>query len=603
MIMRKFLAICLFCSIAFMSSAQDSRLAHQYFQSGEYEKAAVILKKLYQKNRNSDYYFQKYIEALIALEDFAQAEKEIKGEIKKHPDYMQLYVTYGNLLERQSKEDEANEQYDLAIDNLPPDINIINKLGNSFLRLTRYDQAIEVYLKGTDLLNNEGVFAYSIADLYLRKGNVPKMIEYYIKASNQSNQQLSRFKTYFQKNLTTQDDREELRKQLYAKIQEEPDNIVYPELLEWVYIEKKEYKKALRQSRALDRKNEEDGSRVKNVGDIAYNAGDYDTAIDAYEYVTKNKGINNDLYVESKRLILKSKRKKITMDYNYTSSDLDSLQVEYESFIDEFGMNPRSEYLVKEYADFLALYKNDLDKAISVLNELVELGSISTYVKANSKISLADYNLMNGEIWEATLLYSQVEKAFKEEYLGEVARFKNAKLFYYAGDFGWAQEQFSILKAATTRLVSNDAIDMSIFIMDNMGLDTTDIPLKMYSESELYTVQNRHEEAFEKLDSIMEIYPEHDLEDDVLYQKANLYFKMREYSKALDLYTKVYENYPEEIRADNSLYNAAELYDYQLQDPEKAKELYEKLFIDFSNSTYAVAARKRYRVLRGDNIQ
>ncbi len=586
-----------------MLTGQDSRLAHQYFQSGEYEKAAVILKKLFEKNQNSDYYFQKYIEALIAMEDYEKAESEVKSEIKKHPKYMQLYVTYGNLLERQFREEEANKQYDLAIENLPPDINIINKLGNSFLRLARYDQAIEVYKKGSEIMNNDRQFAYNIADLHKRKGEIKEMIKYYILASNTDIKQLDRFKTYFQRNLTTQEDKEELRKQLYEKIQEEPDNVVYSELLEWVYIEKSEYKKALRQARAMDRKYEEDGTRVKNIGDIAYTAKDYDTAIQAFEYVTQNKSINSDLYIESKRLILQSKRKQITQKMDYTTSDLDSLQREYELFIEEFGINARTEYLVKEYADFLALYRNDLDNAIVVLNDLVELKSVGRFVRANSKISLADYYLMQGDIWEATLLYSQVEKDFKEEYLGEVARFKNAKLFYYAGNFEWAQEQFSILKAATTRLISNDAIDMSIFIMDNMGLDTTDIPLKMFSEAELLTVQNRYEESFFKLDSIIQIYPEHGLEDDVKYQKANLHLKLRDYDKALELYTDIYTNYVEEIRADNSLFAAAEIYEYYLQDLDKAKELYEKLFIDFSNSTYAVEARKRYRTLRGDNVQ
>jgi tetratricopeptide (TPR) repeat protein len=582
---------------------QDSRLAHQYFQSGEYEKAAVILKKLFEKNQNSDYYFQKYIESLIAMEDYERAESEVKKEIKKHPGYMQLYVTYGNLLERQFKEEEADKQYDLAIQNLPPDVNIINKLGNSFLRLSRYDQAIEVYDKGSELLQNDRIFAYSTAELYRQKGDVNKMIKYYILASNMDIKQLDRFKTYFQRNLTTQEDKEELRKQLYEKIQEEPDNVVYPELLEWVYIEKAEYKNALRQARAMDRKYQEDGRRVKTIGDISYNAKDYDTAIKAYEYVTKNKSINSDLFIESKRQELKSKRKRITQDYNYTTSDLDTLQREYELFVDEFGINSRTEYLVKEYADFLALYMNDLNGAIDVLKELVNLQSVGRIVRANSKISLADYYLMQGDIWEATLLYSQVEKNFKEEYLGEVARFKNAKLFYYAGNFEWAQEQFSILKAATTRLISNDAIDMSIFIMDNMGLDTTDAPLKMFSEAELLTVQNRYDEAFQKLDSIILVYPEHGLEDDVKYQKAQLNLKLGNYDKALELYTDVYENYVEEIRADNSLFAAAEINEYYLQDVEKAKELYEKLFIDFSNSTYAVEARKRYRILRGDNVQ
>jgi TolA-binding protein len=144
---------------------------------------------------------------------------------------------------------------------------------------------------------------------------------------------------------------------------------------------------------------------------------------------------------------------------------------------------------------------------------------------------------------------------------------------------------------------------MSVFITDNMGLDTTDIPLKMFSESELLTVQNKYDEAFQKLDSIILVYPEHGLEDDVKYQKANLYLKLRDYQKALDLYTDIYTNYVEEIRADNSLFAAAEINEFYLEDLDRAKELYEKLFIDFSNSTYAVEARKRYRRLRGDNLQ
>ena len=601
--MKNFLVFLFLLMSSVILTGQDSRLAHQYFQSGEYEKAAVILKKLFDKNQNSDYYFQKYIEALIAMEDYEKAESEVKSEIKKHPDYMQLYVTYGNLLERQFRDDEAKEQFDLAIENLPPDVNIINKLGNSFHRLARYDQAIEVFKKGGQLLGNDRQFANSMANIYQQKGETKEMIKYYILASNMDIKRLDRFKTYFQRHLVTQENKEELRRQLYEKIQEEPDNVVYPELLEWVYVEKSEYKNALRQARAMDRKYEEDGSRVKNIGDIAYTAGDYDTAIKAFEYVTQNKSINSDLYIDSKRQILQSKRKQITKNLSYTSSDLDSLQREYEIFIEEFGVNARTEYIVKEYADFLALYMNDLDGAIKVLKDLVELQSVGRYVRANSKISLADYYLMQGDIWESTLLYSQVEKAFKEEYLGEVARFKNAKLFYYAGNFEWAQEQFSILKAATSRLISNDAIDMSIFIMDNMGLDTTDVPLKMFSEAELLTVQNKYDASFAKLDSIMEIYPEHGLEDDIKYQKANLHLKLRDYDKALELYTDVYENYVEEIRADNSLFAAAEIYEFYLEDLEKAKELYEKLFIDFSNSTYAVEARKRYRILRGDNVQ
>jgi len=583
-------------------TAQDSRLASQYYSSGEYEKAAAVYKKLFDKQPTSHYYFEQYIQSMLAMEDYSGAEAVIKKEIKKRPQHMQLYVTYGNLLERQYLPEEAEAKYRKAIEEMPNDISVINNLGNSFTRLTKYDLAIETYVKAEKVTGNNKIFINNLADLYKRKGNVPKMIEYYIKAAALYPNQLDRYKTNFQRYLTTDEDLEEMKTQLYARIQDDQESIVYPELLEWVFIEREDYNSALRQARALDRKKEEDGSRVINLGNIANGSGDYDTAIKAYEYITEKKGPENVHYVTAKSAILKTRRKKITKNYDYQPADLDSLELAYEAFIDEMGINSRTESMVKEYADFLAVYKNDLPKAIKVLDELVELSSINKYVKANSKISLADYHLMQGDIWESTLLYSQVEKSFKEEHLGEISRFKNAMLAYYAGEFAWAQEQFDILESATSRLISNDAIDMSVFIMDNMGLDTTDVPLKMFAESQLLTVQNRYDAAFGKLDSITTLFPKHSLEDDILYQKAELHSKLRNYDKAKELYTTVFTDFAEEIRADNALYRLASLYEYQLSDLEKAKELYEKLFVEFSNSTFAIEARKRFRTLRGDDI-
>jgi TolA-binding protein len=66
---------------------------------------------------------------------------------------------------------------------------------------------------------------------------------------------------------------------------------------------------------------------------------------------------------------------------------------------------------------------------------------------------------------------------------------------------------------------------------------------------------------------------------------------------------RIVDDFSDGIRADNALYKLGQLYENQLNDPEKAKTYYETLFIDFSNSTFAVEARKRYRLLRGDAVQ
>jgi len=370
----------------------------------------------------------------------------------------------------------------------------------------------------------------------------------------------------------------------------------------WTFITLKQYDKALRQARALDRQFEENGGRVFDIAEIALDDNYYDTAIKGFEYITTKKGINTSYYLEAKRGLLKAKRFKITKDYSYTQEDLLALEEEYILFMAEYGRNSQTVLLMQEYAELQALYMNDIDEAIEVLEELIGFAGVEKYTLNQSKINLADYKLIQGDIWESTLLYSQVDKEFKEASIGEEARYRNAKLSYYIGDFEWAQEQFDILKRATSKLISNDAIDKAVFIMDNMALDTTDAPLKMYSGSELLIFQNRFEEAQTKLDSITTIYPEHSLEDDVFYSKAQIHMKKREYQDAIGFYEKIIEKFPEEIRADNALFEMAQLFELILQDKVKALELYEKLFLEYSGSTFAVEARKRFRILRGDEI-
>lgn len=598
----RFFIILLISIFSLGLSAQDSRLANQYYQSGEYEKAASMYLKLFEKTKKNDYYFNRYVESLIAVEAYAEAEKAIKSQIKSRPKDIQLYVTYGNLFEKQSDSVNAEKQYKKAIENMPADVGVISRIGGSFTSLAKYDIAIQVYEKGETLVKRKNTFAYNLADLYFRKGNIPKMVTGYLNSIERYKNNINNLINVLRRNLD-EEGYVELQKQLYERIQEDEPNELYNEILEWTFIYRKEYKKAFRQARSADRKNEENGGRVFEVAEIAYNDRAYDVAIDAFSYVTETKGENSSYYLDAKRGLLNAKKKKITGNYDYTREDLTTLKNEYNSFLDEFGRNRQTAVLMSELADFEALYLNDLDTAVIILQEMISFAGVDKYVVANAKLNLADYLLMQGDVWESTLLYSQVDKAMKEGILGERARFRNAMLSYYRGDFEWAQEQFDILKTATSKLISNDAIDRSVFIMDNLGLDTTAVPLQMFATSEQLIFQNRFDEAFDKMDSILILFPKHGLEDDILFNKASIYTKQRKYEDAITAYDTIILNYPEEIRADNSIFALAELYENVLKKPEKAKPLYEKLFLEFSGSTYAVEARKRFRRLRGDDVQ
>lgn len=583
------------------SSAQDARLAQQYYQNGEYEKAAVMFERLYRANETQDFYYDRYIECLLSLQQYEEAEKSLKKELKKYPERLSFSVGLGNLYERQLRIEEANQEYEKAVKNLPADRGAVIKLAQSFTQLAKYDLAISTYEKGARLLADDGTFSYNLGELYRRQGDSPRMVESYLNSLRDNPGMLTSLQTIFQRYFSNADF-DELQAQLYSRIQEEEDAIYYVELLGWVFIQRKDYANALRQVKSLDRRLKENGIRVFQYAETVANDKFYDVAIDAYSYIITEKGPGTPIYLESKRQLLRCKREKLVQDYVYTQEELLQLEQEYLVFLDEFGRNRNTAPILLELSELDAYYLNDLDKAILLLQEMVAMPGIQQAVQARGKLALADYYLIRGERWDATLLYSQVDKAFEDDVLGHEARFRNAKLSYYFADFEWAQAQFEVLKASTSKLIANDALDLSVFIMDNLGLDSTTTSLTLYAEADLLIFQNRFEEAFARLDSLLARFPDHSLEDDVLYAKAQVFRKKRDYPSAAVLLQTIVDEHNEEIRADNALFELATLHELYLGNPEKAKELYEKLFLDFSNSTFAVEARKRFRVLRGDNI-
>jgi tetratricopeptide (TPR) repeat protein len=599
--MKNIFAILLLSMPLILRGQVDPKLADYYFQNGELEKAASIYEKMYQQNAG-DFYFERYIACLMDLSRFEECEKVLQKQIKKEPNKVIHYVHMGKLYDKQGQEVKSAEQYKKAIEKLPADRFVVDNLASNFNSMARYDLSLLTYERGGILLKNKNMFAFNLAELYHRKEDTPKMVEMYLNAVNENSAYLPSVEAMLLRYATSDSEQMELQTQLYARIQDDPKATIFPELLSWLFLQKKDYKNAFRQLKSVDRLNDEDGNRVFNLALIADNDHDYDAAIDGYDYIITEKGKSSPFFIEAKRNLLSCKRKKLTEGYSFTKEELHLVEREYESFLDEVGRNNRTGSIVLELAELEAFYLQDLDKATKLLESLIEFPMLDAKTTAQAKLALGDFYLIKGERWEATLLYSQVDKAFKDDVTGHDARFKNAKLSYYFGDFDWAKAQFNVLKSSTSKLISNDAIDMDVFIMENTGMDSTTTALEAYAQAELLVFQNKYAEAFVKLDSIRKEFPEHSLEDDIFYLKAQMYKKLRILDKAVECYEKIINNYKDDIRADNALFEMATLYEGPLKDKEKAKGLYEKLFTDFTGSTLAVEARKRFRILRGDKL-
>jgi TolA-binding protein len=218
------------------------------------------------------------------------------------------------------------------------------------------------------------------------------------------------------------------------------------------------------------------------------------------------------------------------------------------------------------------------------------------------KLELADVYVLAGLIWDASMLYGQVEKRFKYDEIGFEAKLKNAKVFYYSGDFGWAEAQLDVLKGSTSKLISNDALELSIFISENTGLDSTTEALSIFSRSELMLAQHKYDSALFLLQLIESNFPGHELADNILYQRGAIAVEVGELEKAVDLFLQVQKEYPSDILADNALMEAGRILEVALDEKNRAMEIYQQVLTDYPGSLFVIEARKRFRSLRGDFV-
>jgi hypothetical protein len=328
---------------------------------------------------------------------------------------------------------------------------------------------------------------------------------------------------------------------------------------------------------------------------------DYKVANEAFSYIIK-KGPMHPYYTESLTNMLRAKFLTITGGFGYQQKDLEELNKEYSTALDELGRNARTVLLMRDQAHLQAFYLNQLDEAMTLLEDAIAIPNIGEQTKASLKLELGDIYLFEGEAWDASLLYSQVEKAFKNDPIGHEAKYRNAKLSYYIGEFNWSKAQLDVLKAATSKLIANDAMELSLLIGDNMDPDSTYTGLSYFSRAELYIYRGQDDRALATLDSIGKLSLTHPLDDNVLYTEAEIFIRKKDYAKADTLLAMIVTNYKTDILADNALFRRAQLQEEAIKDKEKSMQLYQQLLVDFPGSLFTTEARKRYRYLRGDAV-
>jgi tetratricopeptide (TPR) repeat protein len=601
----KFLFLFFLPLLVFSQRGGDQQLADQYFYKGEFDKAVELYDKLYDRNPMQPGLYNNYLRCLLELKQIDKAEKIVKRQIKRVPGNPALLIDLGQVYFRKNDFSGAKKQYENAIKMLPPDQAIIVNSANSFLMIQEIDFALQAYLTGRKLMQGIYNFNFELADIYFRRQDYAQMLDEYMDVLLQNPGYLQSVQSILQNRLGADSEinnfGELMRTSLLRRIQKDPDEPVFSELLIWYFVQQKDFESAFIQAKAVDKRLNETGSRLISLGQLSIANQDYDAGIKCFQYII-DKGRDNFYYVTARMEMLNARSRKVTENGKYEHTDLLNLEKDYQGALADLGKTGNTAPLLRGFAHLLTFYLGKTDDAIKLLEEAIALPDIKPGYQAECKLELGDALLFTGDLWESGLYYSQVDKAFKYDELGKEAKFRNAKLDFYRGEFQWAQAQLDVLKSSTTQLIANDAMSLSLLISDNTVFDTTTDALMMYSRADLLSYRNMKQEALQTIDSLMQLFPSHTLYDDALFKKAEILFLMRRYTDADSLYGKVVAGFPTGIISDDALFRRAQIREKFLNDNATAMLLYEDLLKNYPGSTFAVEARKRYRMLRGDKV-
>lgn len=591
--MKRIIIVILILSSTYCFS-QNSQLAYNYFRKGEYEKAAPIYKQLYNNNKVRRDYFKQLLSCYQLTENFESASNLLVNHQKEFPNQRQLTIELGYNFQLQNQKEKAIPYYDEALSWVEKDPFSGYIIGRTFQDNHLLDYALRAYNKAMELNPELNYHAY-IAYIYGEKGEVENMFDTYLKMVEQDESFYPTVQRYAGRFLSDDPEDENnilFRKLLLKRLQQNPNNS-WNKLLSWLYMQQKDYSKALLQEIALYKRNLEDLDRILDLASVALKNKEYQSSKAGFDYIIENSQ-NSAQVLEAHLYLLE-----VSIATANSKKELDVVSLKFKALFDKYGLGNSTLDLQIAYADFLTFKLNDPEQAILILKEALSKTS-SQFQYGSVKIKLADVLVFTNKFNEALINYSQVQTTLKNSSLAQTARFKVAQTSYFKGDFKWSLTQLKVLKKSTSQLIANDALELNLLIADNIVGDTIYDALKTYANADLLAFQNKNKQAIDTLSMLLNKFKGRSIIDEALYKQAELYTILKDYEAAESNYLKIIELDKEGILVDDAYFNLAQLYEDKLNYLDKAKEMYQKIIFEFPSSIYLVEARKRFRKLRGD---
>lgn len=588
--------ICLLLSTVVRAQSDPLDQARMAADMKDFPKAMALFKDLFAQQPGDGEVYTAYLQTLIQAKDYDAAKDIVDIKLKQNPNDPLVLLDLGHVYLLSGKEKKAAEPFEKAVAAVNGDDLLTTRLANAFTAIEQYGYAAKVYEKAREILRNGSMYSGSLSRLYAQAGETDKAVTTLLDGGPAPPGGVEDTKATMLELLGT--DAKKLssaQKAIIKRINEQPENNFYAEILTWLYTQKDDWEGAMMQISALDARLKEGGQRLVEFARLARREGQYDIALQALDAAAEE-AKESPVYPITRAEALAVRMQRLRETPLRTQAEVTGMIPMYQAFLSQYRQYYNTETL-RDYAELLAQFAGQSRQAIAVIDSALALPNLRRDFAGMLRLQSADYMILTGDVWDASLRYSQVDKAFREDALGEEARYRNARLAWYRGDFEWAQGQLSVLKASTSELIANDALYLSVLITENIPPDSNLVPLERFAYADLLLFQNRDSAASQLLDSVAKAFPQHPLQDDILMQQARIARRRGDYNGALKLYAQIYDapksDKKDDLLADDALFSAADVSQTLLKDNLKAKELYETLLLRFPGSTFTQRARER----------
>lgn len=590
--MRSILLIFLICcSHAF---SQNDAVANEYYKNGDFEKALLEYKKLYAQSPSNINYINQIVSTHQQLEQYDQSETFLLSLLERL-NYPAFLVDLGYNYQLKKNLQKATDYYNQALTSIDTNVNNVFSIARSFQNYSLLNETVAAYEKAM-VIKPDLNFQLQLAQIYGEQGNIEKMFTSYMDFVKNNPTALSIIKRSINDFISENSDNENnvLLRRLLLKNLQQDQNLIWSDLLSWLFIQQKELGKAFVQEKAIYNRQPESLNRIEELVQIAISEDDDVIAKEILSYIIETAQDTETLLNAHYNLLQLEAKTNTKKNYQVINS-------KYLELFKEFGTFAQTLNLQIAYGHFLAFYLNETDKAIAFLEKTLGL-PLTELQKAEVKLELGDILVLQENFNKALIYYTQIQRNLKNSTISQEARFRVAKASYYKGDFKWAESQLNVLKASTSQLIANDALDLKLLISDYKYEDSLQTALKLYSKADLLAFQNRNDEAVALLERILQEHKTEPIVAQALLKQAQIFEIKKEFNKAEINYNTIIENYKDGILMDDAYYALAELYETHLNQPEKAKTFYELIIFNHPDSIYFVDARRKYRALRGDAI-